>query len=91
EETAGAYRDFLRQALEMPIIPRYFTPMAVQRASGRRILSDDTWRLIDQVTKASRKRTSDRVGRKILETNEDGTLRFVERPPVLTRAEPEIQ
>lgn len=88
EESAMAYRAWLRRALAAPLTARYFTPTSVR--SGRRRLSPDMLRLIRQVTKESRKRTTERTARRTLETEDDGRLRFVERPPILLRAEPEI-
>lgn len=89
EEAAMAYRTWLRRALSAPLTARYFTPTSVR--AGRRRLSPDMLRLIRQVTKESRKRTADRAARRTLETEGDGRLRFVERPPILRRAEPEVQ
>jgi uncharacterized protein (DUF2252 family) len=89
EESAMAYRSWLRRALAAPLTARYFTPTSVR--SGRRRLSPDMLRLIRQVTKESRKRTTERTARRTLETDGEGRLRFVERPPVLRRAEPELQ
>lgn len=91
EATADAYRNWMLHALELPILQRYFTPTAVDSPSGRALLSAETVKLIDRVTKESRKRTSERVARKTLETAEDGSLRFIDRPPILRRAEPELQ
>lgn len=89
EESAEAYRAWLRRALAAPLTTRYFTPTSVRSGRGR--LSDDMLRMIRQVTKESRKRTTERTARRSLDADEDGRLRFVERPPVLRRAEPDVQ
>jgi uncharacterized protein (DUF2252 family) len=89
--TVVAYRNWLGQALDTPLYARYFTPAAVQTGRGRALVSDDMLALIDRVTKESRKRTSEHVARKTLETGDDGVLRFIDRPPILRRAEPEVQ
>lgn len=90
EDAGMAYRTWLRTALATPLTARYFTPTSV-RAGSRSLLSPDMQRLIQQVTKESKKRTTERTARRTLETDEDGRLRFVERPPILRRAEPEVQ
>ncbi|NUU05855.1 DUF2252 domain-containing protein [Leifsonia sp. C5G2] len=89
EGSALAYRNWLRTALATPLTARYFTPTAV--GSGRGLLSPDMQRLVRQVTKESKKRTTERTARRTLETDEHDRLRFVERPPILLRAEPEVQ
>ncbi|MDN4598642.1 DUF2252 domain-containing protein [Leifsonia virtsii] len=89
EDAGVAYRNWLRTALATPLTARYFTPTAV--GSGRDLLSPDMQRLVRQVTKESKKRTTERTARRTLETDEHGRLRFVERPPILLRAEPEVQ
>lgn len=89
ETAADAYRSRLGMALAAPLVERYFTPTSVR--AGRQLLSPETLRLIRQVIKASRKRTTENVARRTLQTEPDGTLRFVERPPIQTRAEPEVQ
>ncbi|MBW8872030.1 MAG: DUF2252 domain-containing protein [Leifsonia sp.] len=87
--SAEAYRVWLNRALAAPLMARYFAPTSV--GAGKRRLSKDMLRLVDQTLKASEKRTAHDVARRTLQTLDDGTLRFVERPPVLTRVEPEIQ
>ncbi|MDR6969832.1 DUF2252 domain-containing protein [Leifsonia shinshuensis] len=91
QATASAYRIWLARALQNPLITRYFTPSSVTSARESRLLSADMLSLIDRVTKESRKRTSEHVARKTLETDENGVLRFIDRPPILRRAEPEVQ
>lgn len=92
--TEGAvvqYRIALRRALEAPLTARYYTPASIENARNRAAVSSDMRRLVDQVAKESRKRTSENAARKTIETDEDGVLRFVDRPPILKRAEPEVQ
>ncbi|SEA97452.1 DUF2252 domain-containing protein [Leifsonia sp. 21MFCrub1.1] len=84
-----AYRRWLEEALTEPLTARFFTPMAVTSARGR--LSPDMERLIRQVTKESKKRTAEHTARRTLQADENGVLRFIERPPILRRAEPEVQ
>ncbi|ANF33044.1 hypothetical protein A0130_16495 [Leifsonia xyli] len=91
EATVSAYRIWLGRALEAPLYARYFTPAAVETGSGRNLLSNDMLKLIDAVMKESRKRTTEHVARKTLETGDDGVLRFIDAPPILRRAEPEVQ
>ncbi|MGO4536813.1 DUF2252 domain-containing protein [Leifsonia sp. 2MCAF36] len=91
EAGAAQYRTALRRALEAPLTTRYYSPATVESSRNRNALSKDMVRLVDQVTKESRKRTSEHVARKTLETGEDGVLRFVDSPPILRRAEPEVQ
>jgi uncharacterized protein (DUF2252 family) len=89
EAAAGNYREGLKRALQTPLLERYYSPTSVMER--REVLSPDMQRLIDQVTKESEKRTSERAARRSLTVGEDGVLRFHDRPPVLRRAEPEVQ
>ncbi len=91
EAAASTYRIWLRRSLEAPLYARYFSPAAVKTGAGRELLSNDMLKLIDTVMKESRKRTTEHVARKTLETGDDGVLRFVDRPPILRRAEPQVQ
>lgn len=89
EAAANAYRNGLGTALAGTLTARYFTPTSVD--AGAKLFSDDMLRLVRRVTKESQKRTTEHAARRTLRTEEDGALRFVERPPILRRAEPEIQ
>ncbi|WP_374007408.1 DUF2252 domain-containing protein [Leifsonia sp. LS-T14] len=91
EAAAVQYRIAMRNALEAPLTTRYYTPASIEDARNRNAVSKDMLRLVDQVSKESRKRTSENVARKTIETDENGMLRFVERPPILTRVEPEVR
>lgn len=85
---AGAYRDGIRDSIRRPLFERYFTPTDVVR---RRILNDDAEKMIKETLKEAEKRTSARVARRTLREGDDGQLRFVEQPPVLTRAETDVR
>ncbi|MGO4299484.1 DUF2252 domain-containing protein [Leifsonia sp. RAF41] len=91
EAAAAQYRTALQRTLEAPLLNRYYAPATVESRRNRNALSADMVKLVDQVTKESLKRTSERVARKTLETDENGVLRFVDNPPILRRAEPEVQ
>ena len=85
-DAAAMYRNGLRNALSLPLLDRYFTPTQVSR---RQTLSPDSERMIKQTMKESEKRTSERVASRTLEEGGDGSLRFVDRPPILTHMEAE--
>ncbi|MGN6426725.1 MAG: DUF2252 domain-containing protein [Leifsonia sp.] len=85
---SAMYRNALRTALRLPLYGRYFTPTDM---NNRQVLSPDSERMVKRTLKQSEKRTSERVAARTLEEGGDGTMRFVERPPVLTRLEPEIR
>lgn len=87
-QAAAMYRNSLRNALQQSLYERYFR---VTSLTERLTLSPDSERMIKRVLKESEKRTSERVAGRELEEGGDGGLRFVERPPVLTRLEPEIR
>ncbi len=87
-DAARAYRDTLRETLQLPLYERYFTPT---RVDSHRVLSEDSERMVRQTIKESEKRTSRHAARRSLERGEDGQLRFVERPPVVTRAETDVR
>ena len=85
---AAMYRDGIRETLRRSLFERYFTPTDMRR---RRTLSPDSERMIKSTMKESEKRTSGRVASRTLEEGDDGELRFVEQPPVLTRAETDVR
>lgn len=85
---AAMYRNSLRNALQQTLYSRYFRPTSLV---DRQILSPDSERMIKRTLKESDKRTSERVARRTLEQGGDGSLQFVENPPILTRLEPEIR
>lgn len=85
---AAMYRNALRNALRLPLYGRYFTPTSLV---NRQILHPDSERMIKRTLKESEKRTSERVARRSLEDGGDGTMRFIERPPVLAHIEPELR
>lgn len=86
--TAAMYRNGLRNALSLPLFRRYFTPTSL---IDRQVLSPDTEKMIKRTLKNSEKRTSERVASRILEESPDGSLRFVQQPPVLTAVESELR
>ncbi|WP_240977263.1 DUF2252 domain-containing protein [Planctomonas sp. JC2975] len=87
-DAARMYRDGLRNALNLPLYGRYFTPTDMFR---RQTLDPDFERMVKRTLKQSEKRTSARVASRTLEEDADGSLRFVEQPPILTRLEPEMR
>ncbi|WP_025159384.1 DUF2252 domain-containing protein [Leifsonia aquatica] len=89
EESAAGYRDWLVRTLRRSLRERYFRPTSVNER--RRRLHPDTERMIQDVARASGKRTSQRVARRALEDDGAGGLRFVDRPPILQRADRDIR
>lgn len=86
---AANYREGLTEALELSLYSRFSTPTSV--TDHRRELHPETDQMIKTVLKESAKRTSARVAKRTLERGPDGGLQFIERPPVLTRLEPEVR
>ncbi|WP_223360252.1 DUF2252 domain-containing protein [Leifsonia sp. ZF2019] len=89
EDAASAYRDWLARTLRHSLRERYFRPTSVNERHRR--LHPETERMIQEVARASGKRTSQRVAKRALEPDGAGGLRFVDRPPILQRAEEEIR
>lgn len=89
EDAARAYRDWLARSLRHTVRERYFRPTSVTERHRR--LDPETETMIQEVARASGKRTSQRAARRALEPDGAGGLRFVDRPPILQRAEPGIR
>lgn len=88
ERAAAAYRVALGEMLDMPAIDRLFTMS--DEDSIRDVLSGDAaLKIFDSAAKKAKKRTGERASKKLLKHDKHGNYRFVEDPPVLTRAEPE--
>jgi uncharacterized protein (DUF2252 family) len=85
---AAAYRDGLREALELDVVERFFRATLVN--DGRQF-SKASRVVVQAAVKAADKRTSKRLISRITETAEDGSIRVVESPPRLTHVGPEIE
>jgi uncharacterized protein (DUF2252 family) len=88
ELAAFHYREAMAEALERSLYDRFSIPTSV---TDRRRLHAETEQMIKTVLKESAKRTSERVAKRTLERAPDGSLRFIENSPVLTRLEPEAR
>ncbi|MBS1674620.1 MAG: DUF2252 family protein, partial [Actinobacteria bacterium] len=84
-----AYARALRAAVTADPLRRYYAHFdAGTRLEG---LDDASQRDLQQAIAAAEKRTGARAARRLTTTDADGALRFVENPPVMTHADPEIQ
>lgn len=93
--TADAARAAVRRYARALSVGETATPLArfYQHfdAAGALVTGDKASRKVLRAAIAdAEKRTGERAARKITEVDADGRLRFVEQPPTMTRADPEI-
>ncbi|MFD6701028.1 MULTISPECIES: DUF2252 domain-containing protein [unclassified Microbacterium] len=84
-----AYARALRSAASADPLQRYFAHF--DAAAARDGLDVDSQRTLQKAIAAAEKRTGARAARKLTVRGDDGHLRFVEQPPVMTHADPEIR
>ncbi len=81
----GAYAAALRRMAATSAVERYFMHVNVDFARSR--LSKQGRRALRVAVEAAQKRTAARAVRRTTERDDDGRLRFVERPPTMVRVE----
>lgn len=79
--TVAKYREGLDAMLEMNVLDRYYLRLEPQRYVNE--VHGSLAAVIDATARAARKRTSERVFQKIMQTGPDGRLRLRENPPLL--------
>jgi len=84
-----AYARALRAAMRADPLQRYFAHF--DTTAARDGLDVDSQRALQKAIASAERRTGERAARKLTVKGEDGHLRFVEQPPVMTHADPEIQ
>ena len=90
--TVGAvmsYRHVLEEAMALSPTQRFFSHFDVQAGMGR--LKGESKRVLGAAIKSAQKRTGERAVRRLTTKDADGRLRFVERPPTMTRMESEAE
>lgn len=84
-----AYARALRAAVATDPVQRYFAHFtAGTHLEG---LDVDSERDLQKAIASAEKRTGQRAARKLTVTGDDGHLRFIEQPPVMTHADPEVR
>ncbi len=85
-ETANAYRERLRELMQISSIERYF--LSVDDNSINSLLTREKDRKVARkATKKARKRTSDQVLGKITTRDSSGRLQIVDQPPIMQHVE----
>ncbi|MBS1905058.1 MAG: DUF2252 domain-containing protein [Actinobacteria bacterium] len=84
-----AYARALRAAVGADPLQRYYAHFDATTSSDG--LDVDSRKALRAAVKAAEKRTGQRAARRLTVKGEDGHLRFVEQPPVMTHADPEIR
>ncbi|GAB6858714.1 DUF2252 domain-containing protein [Microbacterium xylanilyticum] len=84
-----AYVRALNAAVAADPLQRYFAHFDAE--AGRDGLDVDSQRGLQKAIAAAEKRTGERAARKLTARGDDGHLRFVEQPPIMTHAAPEIR
>lgn len=88
--TAGAvmsYRHVLNEAMALSPTQRFFTHFDAEAGMGR--LKGDSKRVLNAAIRSAQKRTGERAVRRLTTKDADGRMRFIERPPTMTRMDPE--
>jgi uncharacterized protein (DUF2252 family) len=84
-----AYVRALTAAVRADPLQRYFAHFDAE--ASRTGLDVDSQRTLQKAIAAAEKRTGARAARKLTVRGDDGHLRFIEQPPVMTHADPEIR
>ena len=77
------YARTLRQLTKLSAAERFFMHLNAEQSGSR--LSKDGRRALRRAVESAQKRTGARALRRTTERGQDGRLRFVERPPTMTR------
>lgn len=83
-----AYARSMAAAVARSPLDRYFEHFDVDAAIAA--MDPASRRVLRSAARDATRRTSNRAVRKLTETGPDGRLRFIERPPTMVRADPEI-
>ena len=83
-----AYARSMAAAVARSPLDRYFEHFDVDAAIAA--MDPASRRVLRAAARDATRRTSNRAVRKLTETGPDGRLRFIERPPTMVRADPEI-
>lgn len=89
EDAATAYRDALRDILELNVLDRYYLRFEPARYRGR--AGKSLQPLIDRSVRRARQRTSARVFERIMMVGPGGELRLQEDPPLLQHVDIEVE
>ena len=84
-----AYARALRAAAGVDPLQRYYAHFDATTSSDG--LDVDSRKALQAAVKAAEKRTGRRAARRLTVRGDDGHLRFIEQPPVMTHADPEIR
>lgn len=86
--TVSAYRAALRASLSHTPLQRYYAHIDAE--GGSALVDKKSRRVIDAAAASARRRTGERAVRRLTHRDEDGTLRFVLRPPTMSAPSPQI-
>lgn len=84
-----AYAISLRSSISRPPIARFFTHL--DAAAGMDSLDRSSRKVLRKAIAHASKRTGERAARKLTVTDETGRLRFVEQPPIMSKAGSETE
>lgn len=86
QATIGAvmsYRHVLNEAMTASPTQRFFSHFDAEAGMGR--LKRDSKRVLEAAIRSAQKRTGERAVRRLTTKDADGRMRFIERPPTMTR------
>ncbi len=84
-----AYRHVLNEAMALSPTQRFFTHFDAEAGMDR--LKGDSKRVLQAAIRSAQKRTGERAVRRLTTKDADGRMRFIERPPTMTRMDPEAE
>ncbi|MBT8798086.1 DUF2252 domain-containing protein [Microbacterium flavum] len=86
--TVRTYARSMAAGVRLSPLERYYQHFDVSRSLGD--LDRRSRAVVKAVMREAQRRTGERAARKLTEVGEDGRLRFIETPPTMTHAAPEI-
>ncbi|NLB47007.1 MAG: DUF2252 domain-containing protein [Microbacteriaceae bacterium] len=84
-----AYALAMRAAADATPLQRYYAHFEATEGTGE--MHRHSRKVLDRAIAQAKKRTGERATRKLTERDERGLLQFVERPPTMTRVDPELR
>ena len=84
-----AYALAMQAAADATPLQRYYAHFEATEGTGE--MHRQSRKVLDRAIAQAKKRTGERATRKLTERDERGLLQFVERPPTMTRVDPELR
>jgi Uncharacterized protein conserved in bacteria len=87
-QAAAGYRNGIRNILDLNAFDRFY--LSIDEKAILRILPKPIRKAFKEAAQEAKKQTSDQVIRQLTESDDQGRIRFVENPPVLTHVSTDL-